>query len=63
MGGWGFPGEGGKWAEAFGVDPSDCVAFRAEKNGLRAELVLVKTNGFTRILRCNNVKQLAWKPR
>jgi len=54
-----FPEKGEKWARQFGVDPTNCVAFRAEKNGLQAELVIYGTNSLRRVLRCNNVKQLA----
>ncbi len=54
-----FPEEGRKWAKQFGVSPANCVAFKAEKNGLQAELVLVQSSSLRRVLRCNNVKQLA----
>jgi len=54
-----FPESGPKWAKQFGADPGDCVAFKAERNGLLAELVLLQTNSFYRVLRCNNVAQLA----
>ncbi len=54
-----FPENGPKWAKQFGADPAHCVAFKAEVSGLQAELVLVKTNAFFRVVRCNNVAQLA----
>ena len=54
-----FPAEGERWAQMAGVSVADCVAFRAEKNGLRAEVVLVKEGETYRVVRCNNVKQLA----
>lgn len=54
-----FPAKGEKWVNQLGVNADACVAFRAERDGIRAELVLLVTNGSYRILRCNNVKQLA----
>ncbi|MCU0785623.1 MAG: hypothetical protein MUF81_16580 [Verrucomicrobia bacterium] len=62
-----FPVEAKTWAEQAGVNPEDCVAFRMERNGLRAEVVLVNNAPLAtrhsslafRIVRCNNVKQLA----
>ena len=61
-----FPVEAAQWAKQAGVKPEDCVAFKLERNGLRAEVVLARpstlnsqpSTGF-RVLRCNNVKQLA----
>ncbi len=64
-----FPAEAESWADQAGVHPDDCVAFKLERNGLRAEVVLVKPpprgsqiyNPDTpyRIVRLNNVKQMA----
>ncbi len=54
-----FPEEGGAWAKQAGVDPSKCVAFRAERNGIRAEVVLFEDGSSRRIVRINNVKQMA----
>jgi len=54
-----FPERGENWARQFSVCADACVAFRAERNGLQAELVLFVTNGSHLIVRCNNVKQLA----
>jgi hypothetical protein len=53
-----FPQEAPFWAKAAGVEVADCVAFRGEKNGIRAEVVIT-TNGAYRIIRVNNVKQMA----
>jgi hypothetical protein len=53
-----FPNEAASWASAAGVDASSCVAFRLEKNGVVAE-VAIATNGVPRVIRCNNVKQMA----
>ena len=36
-----FPAEAKTWAKQAGVSPEDCVAFKLERNGLRAEVVLV----------------------
>ena len=64
-----FPNEGKAWADQAGVKPEDCVAFKLERNDLRAEVVLAKLSTLNsqpstrtasyRIVRCNNVKQLA----
>ncbi|MBI4327376.1 MAG: hypothetical protein HY674_19245 [Chloroflexi bacterium] len=64
-----FPIEAGGWAKQAGVGVEDCVAFKMERNGLRAEVVLMKPSTLNsqpstaeahfRILRCNNVKQMA----
>jgi hypothetical protein len=56
-----FPDEADKWARQAGVSVSDCVAYRAERNGIRAELVLVSEQGNHRVVRCNNIAQLANK--
>jgi hypothetical protein len=61
-----FPVEAEAWAKEAGVKAQDCLAFKLERNGLRAEVVLARpstlnsqpSTGF-RVLRCNNVKQLA----
>ena len=54
-----FPGKADRWADLFGVNPTNCVAFRADRDGFRAEVVLLREDGGLRVLRCNNVKQLA----
>lgn len=54
-----FPDEAEAWAKAFSVNADDCVAFSMQRNGLRAELVLWNNNGEFRVLRCNNVRQMA----
>ncbi len=64
-----FPAEAETWAKQAGVNPEDCVAFKLDRNALRAEVVLVKPSTLNsqpstggapyRILRLNNVKQLA----
>jgi hypothetical protein len=54
-----FPNEAGRWAEQAGVKPEDCVAFKMQRDGVRAEVVLVHEGNSYRILRCNNVKQMA----
>jgi hypothetical protein len=64
-----FPQESGAWAQQAGVKTEDCVAFKLERNGIRAEVVLARTSSIQnpksgiisgyRIVRCNNVKQLA----
>ena len=54
-----FPEDFEKWATALNVDPTACVAFRLDKGAIRAELVLRKDGTYYRIVRCNNVAQLA----
>ncbi len=54
-----FPAEAATWANQAGVAPGSCLAFRMEKNGLRAEVVLLSSQSGYRIIRCNNVKQMA----
>jgi hypothetical protein len=53
-----FSNEAARWAGQAGVNMSNCVAFRLEKNGVVAE-VAIATNGTPRVVRCNNVKQMA----
>ena len=54
-----FPGEANRWAAAAGVNPADCVAFRLERNGITAEVVVATNLAPPKVLRCNNVKQMA----
>jgi len=64
-----FPAEAEGWAAQAGIKADDCVAFRLERHGLRAEVVLLKPSTLNeqpstaeqryRIVRVNNVKQLA----
>ena len=54
-----FPDKANGWAETLGINPENCVAFRGEKGDITAELVLEKTADGYRIVRCNNIKQLA----
>jgi hypothetical protein len=54
-----FPEEGKRWAEAAHLTVERCVAFRMERDGIRAEVVLHQTSTGFRVLRCNNVKQMA----
>jgi hypothetical protein len=53
-----FPQEGPAWAKQAGVKPEDCVAFKAEREGIRTEVVLHGTTNGYLIVRCNNVRQL-----
>jgi hypothetical protein len=54
-----FPEQAEPWAAVFRVAVDDCVAFRMERDGITAELVFGETASGWRILRCNNVKQMA----
>ena len=69
-----FPAEAEAWAKQAGVKAEDCVAFKLERHGQLCEVVLIRgggslksevggqksetSDGF-RIVRCNNVKQMA----
>lgn len=54
-----FPAEAENWARQAGVKPEDCVAFKMERAGIGAEVVLLREGQAFRIVRCNNVKQMA----
>ena len=54
-----FPDEAGGWCATAGVLAVDCVAFKMERAGIRAEVVLVREGTTYRVVRCNNVKQMA----
>ena len=54
-----FPTEATTWAGQAGVKVEDCVAFKMERAGIRAEVVLLREGETYRVVRCNNVKQMA----
>ena len=70
-----FPEQAAQWSRQAGVSAADCLAFRLEKHGIVAEVVLLKSPApglqdasvarselshvTFRVLRCNNVKQMA----
>lgn len=54
-----FPDEARGWADGASVPVEECVAFRMERDGIRAEVVLHRTPAGLRVIRCNNVKQMA----
>lgn len=60
-----FPAEAQQWAAQAGVPVENCLAFKLQRNGLRAELVLAPDSPYRtshptfRVVRCNNVKQMA----
>jgi hypothetical protein len=54
-----FPNECAGWCQQAGVNPDDCVAWRMERAGIQAEVLLVHAGEGYRIMRCNNVKQMA----
>jgi hypothetical protein len=56
-----FPNEAAAWCRRAGVNADDCVAFKMERAGIRAEVVLVREGQTYRVVRCNNVKQMAEK--
>lgn len=57
-----FPDEGSRWATAAGAPADRCLAFRMERAGIRAEVVLEPTSADYRIIRCNNVAAMAAPP-
>lgn len=54
-----FPNEASIWSSQAGVNADDCVAFKMERGGIRAEVVMLRDGQTYRIIRCNNVKQMA----
>lgn len=54
-----FPNEAPVWCSQAGVNADDCVAFKMERAGIRAEVVMLHEGQAYRIVRCNNVKQMA----
>jgi hypothetical protein len=54
-----FPDEATVWCSQAGVNVDDCVAFKMERAGIRAEVVMLHEGQTYRILRCNNVRQMA----
>lgn len=54
-----FPDKAVAWCKPANVNPDNCVAFKMERDGIRAEVVLVREANGYRVLRCNNVKQMA----
>jgi hypothetical protein len=54
-----FPDEYAGWCQRSGINPDDCVGFRMERAGIHAEVLLVHEGQGYRIVRCNNVKQMA----
>ena len=54
-----FPMEAESWTKPHGINPDECVAFKAFRGGIRGELVLQMHGADYRIVRCNNIRQLA----
>jgi hypothetical protein len=54
-----FPDEAPVWCSQAGVNADDCVAFKMERGGIRAEIVLVHEGQNYRVVRCKDVKQMA----
>lgn len=54
-----FPKEAAAWCQQAGLNIDHCVAFKLERHGLRGEVVLVQEGKTYRVVRCNNVKQMA----
>ena len=54
-----FPDECAVWCQQAGVSPDDCVAFKMERAGIRAEVLLVRDGQTYRVVRCKDVKQMA----
>jgi hypothetical protein len=60
-----FPIEAVEWAKQAGVSADQCMAFKLERDGGRAEVVLLRQDGggkhdppTFKIIRCNNVTDL-----
>ena len=54
-----FPEQAGRWSQQAGVNVDDCVAFKMEKSGIQAQVVIYRSGSDFRILRCINVSRLA----
>ena len=54
-----FPKETAAWCRQAGVSADDCVAFKMERAGIQAEIVLVHEGQNYRVVRCKDVKQMA----
>jgi hypothetical protein len=54
-----FPNEAPVWCSQAGVNVDDCVAFKMERAGIQAEIVLVHEGRNYRVVRCKDVKQMA----
>jgi hypothetical protein len=54
-----FPNEAPVWCSQAGVNAEDCVAFKMERAGIQAEIVLVHEGKNYRVVRCKDVKQMA----
>jgi hypothetical protein len=54
-----FPDKAAAWCKQANANPYNCVAFKMEHDGIRAEVVLVREGQTYRVVRCNNVKQMA----
>ena len=54
-----FPNDCLRWCQQAGVNADDCVAFKMERAGIRAEVILARDGATYRIVRCNNVKHMA----
>jgi len=54
-----FPKEAPVWCSQAGVNVDDCVAFKMERAGIRAEVVMLHEGQTYRLVRCTNVKQMA----
>ncbi|MBL9146094.1 MAG: hypothetical protein JNM99_20600 [Verrucomicrobiaceae bacterium] len=58
-----FPTEQARWCKAFNVRSEDCIAFKLVRDNLTAELVLHReSDGSYRVLRANDIRQLAASP-
>jgi hypothetical protein len=54
-----FPAQADRWSQQAGVNVDDCVAFRLERSGVQAQVVIYRNGSDFRILRCVNVSRLA----
>jgi thiol:disulfide interchange protein len=54
-----FPDEYASWCQQAGVDADNCVGFKMERAGIRAEILLVHEGQNYRVVRCKDVKQMA----
>ena len=58
-----FPDQAVAWTSPHSIPPEACLAYRMERAGITAEVVLAPHQGSFKIIRCNNIKQMALLPK
>jgi hypothetical protein len=58
-----FPEQAEAWTSPYSIPAAECLAFRMERSGITAEVVVAPYKGSYKIIRCNNIKQMALLPK